>query len=260
MVKTLTQVLEKKKATQKGIFIPYIMAGDHEKGVEGLQETISDLNDLGVTAIEVGIPFSDPVADGPVIELAGIRSIKNGTTPHNVVLALKNISSAAPLIIMTYFNTLYQYGLKQLVSDLKGTAVKGLIIPDLPHEQEYFIKPFLEGSDIALIPLVSLTTGLERQKVLVDGAEGFIYAVAVNGVTGNGSRYRDDLDKHLKALTDLTQIPVVTGFGVSSLDDVKRFNKVSDGVIVGSKIVKALHEGKKADISQFIKEAVQVTK
>jgi len=118
----------------------------------------------------------------------------------------------------------------------------------------------LADTDIALIPLVSLTTGIERQKELIEGAEGFVYAVAINGVTGKSGNYRSDLDKHLDQLHQVADIPVLTGFGVSTQDDVERFNAVSDGVIVGSKIVKALHEGQVAEIADFIREAVAYQK
>ncbi|MCS4487413.1 tryptophan synthase subunit alpha [Streptococcus sciuri] len=256
MEKTLTHFLQAKKETGNGIFIPYIMAGDHDKGIDGLAETIAFLEKLGVSAVEIGIPFSDPVADGPVIELAGNRSLKNGTTPHTIVRTLKAIKTELPLIIMTYFNPIFQYGLDQFITDLADTPVKGLIIPDLPHEQDYFIKPLLEEADIALVPLVSLTTGLNRQKMLVEDAEGFIYAVAVNGVTGKTSSYRNDLDGHLSRLRDLASIPVLTGFGISTHEDVERFNQVSDGVIVGSKIVQALAEHKEEEIASFIRESL----
>ena len=256
MEKTLTRLLQAKKAAGSSIFIPYNMAGDHDKGVDGLANTIAFLADLGVSAIEIGIPFSDPVADGPVIELAGNRSLKKGTTPHTIVKALKAIETETPLIIMTYFNPIFQYGLEQFIADLADTPVKGLIIPDLSHEQAYFIKPLLEETDIALVPLVSLTTGLERQKMLVEDAEGFIYAVAVNGVTGKASSYRKDLDEHLSRLRDLAPIPVLTGFGISTHEDVERFNHVSDGVIVGSKIVQALADKKDTEIANFIRESL----
>lgn len=137
---------------------------------------------------------------------------------------------------MTYINPVYQYGIEAFVKDLADTSVKGLIIPDLPDEHADFITPYLKDSDIALVPLVSLTTGIDRQKQLIDGAEGFIYAVAINGVTGKTGNYRDDLDKHLANLTAHADIPVLTGFGVSTEEDIKRFNAVSDGVIVGSKL------------------------
>lgn len=259
MTKTLTQHLQAIKESGKGIFVPYIMAGDHEKGLAGLPETIAFLEDLGVSAIEVGIPFSDPVADGPVIEEAGLRSLGHHTSVKSLVATLQQLDTQLPLVIMTYFNPIFQYGLKDFVADLADTPVKGLIIPDLPHEHRDFVQPLLDTSDIALVPLVSLTTGLARQQELVREAEGFVYAVAINGVTGKSGSYRDDLDKHLAQLSQVSSIPVLTGFGVSSLEDVVRFNQASDGVIVGSKIVKALHE-KDASIAAFIQAAAAYRK
>ena len=257
MGKTLTEHLQKLKDQQQGIFVPYIMAGDHEKGLAGLQETIQFLEELGVSAIEVGIPFSDPVADGPVIEEAGLRSLAHGTTTEELVQTIQHLETSVPLVIMTYFNPLFQYGLENFFRDVEGTAVKGVIIPDLPHEHANLVEPLLVDKDIALVPLVSLTTGIERQKKLIQDAEGFIYAVAVNGVTGKAGSYRDDLDHYLAQLHEIASIPVLTGFGVSSMEDVHRFNKVSDGVIVGSKIVKALHQGETDAIARFISQAVK---
>lgn len=258
MTKTLTSHLQEIKDSERGIFVPYIMAGDHEKGLAGLEQTIHFLENLGVSAIEVGLPFSDPVADGPVIEEAGLRSLAHGTSTRAVVETLKTIKTEVPLVIMTYFNPLYQYGLDRFVKELENTAVKGIIIPDLPYEHRDFVLPFLENTDIALISLVSLTTGFERQKELIKKSEGFIYAVAINGVTGKSGSFRTDLDQHLKNVHEVAKIPVLTGFGVTSQEDIKRFNKVSDGVIVGSKIVKALHTGE--PIADFIKKAVALKK
>lgn len=254
MTKTLTQHLQAIKDSKKGIFVPYIMAGDHDKGLDGLFETITFLENSGASAIEVGIPWSDPVADGPVIELAGQRSLAKGVNLTAIVKKLQEQKTDVPLVIMTYINPVYQYGIEHFIDDLAGTSVKGLIIPDLPHEHEDMIKPYLEESDIALVPLVSLTTGIERQKILIKDTQGFIYAVAINGVTGKTGNYRDDLDQHLAHLTELADIPVLTGFGVSTAADIARFNKVSDGVIVGSKIVAGLHEGKTDDIADFVSQ------
>ncbi|MFI3835841.1 tryptophan synthase subunit alpha [Streptococcus equinus] len=253
MTKTLTKHLKDIKASGKGLFIPYIMAGDHKQGLDGLFDTISLLENSGASAIEVGIPWSDPVADGPVIELAGQRSLAKGVNLQAIVEKLQEKNVDVPLVIMTYINPIYQYGIEKLIADLKKTSVKGLIIPDLPHEHENLIKPYLENTDIALVPLVSLTTGIERQKVLCKDAEGFIYAVAINGVTGKTGGYRADLDKHLENLKAVADIPVLTGFGVSTKNDIERFNKVSDGVIVGTKIVRDLHEGKIEDLVDFVK-------
>ncbi|AXQ78197.1 tryptophan synthase subunit alpha [Streptococcus chenjunshii] len=256
MTKTLTKHFKKIQAAGQRLFVPYIMAGDHEQGLGGLSATVHFLAANGASAIEVGIPWSDPVADGPVIEAAGQRSLAKGVSLTAVVEKLQEETSPVPLVIMTYFNPVFQYGVKKFIDNLASTDVKGLIIPDLPHEHEDFVRPFLEDTDIALIPLVSLTTGLERQKKLIKDAEGFIYAVAVNGVTGTGQKYQDNLDNHLSRLSAIADIPVLTGFGVSELADVERFNRVSDGVIVGSKIVRDLHLGQEADLSSFIRQAV----
>ncbi|MGT2929793.1 tryptophan synthase subunit alpha [Streptococcus dentasini] len=260
MSKTLTKTLQTVKDQGKGIFVPYIMAGDHDKGLDGLFETLDFLKANGASAIEVGIPWSDPVADGPVIELAGQRSLAKGTTLTAVINKLQEEATTVPLIIMTYLNPVYQYGIKAFIQALADTSVKGLIIPDLPHENENLLKPYLKGTDIALVPLVSLTTGPERQDLLIDDAEGFIYAVAINGVTGKSGSYRNDLDSHLARLHQTAQIPVLTGFGVSSKDDIVRFNQVSDGVIVGTKIVKGLHEHQKEELADFIRYGSQLKK
>ncbi|MDR0200339.1 MAG: tryptophan synthase subunit alpha [Streptococcaceae bacterium] len=251
------KTLEKQLRDAKKIMIPYIMAGDHENGLDGLQETISLLENAGATAIEIGVPFSDPVADGPVIEQAGIRALQKGVTLTKLIVTLKNVKTALPLILMGYANPIYQYGLEKFVADAVETPVKGLIVPDVPKENQDFIAPFLEGSDIALIQLVSLTTHEDRQKMLVDGAEGFIYAVAINGVTGVGASYSDELDGHVARLAKLTDLPVCVGFGVSSQADVDRFYKVASGVIVGSKIVRDLHDGKSDEVASFVAEAVK---
>ena len=252
MTKTLQVRLQEIKNAQKGIFIPYIMAGDHNQGLDGLFETIQFLEQSGVSAIEIGVPFSDPVADGPVIEAAGQRSLAKGVTLTEIVQKLKEETSQVPLIIMSYFNPVFQYGLERFFDDLEHTSVKGLIIPDLPYEQESIVTDFLNDRDICLIRLVSLTTGLERQRQLVQDAQGFVYAVAINGVTGKSNQYTDDLDYHLHELTELSPVPVLTGFGVSSQEDILRFNRVSDGVIVGSKIVAGLFNGQQNDVQKLV--------
>lgn len=167
MTKTLTKHLQEIKASGKGIFVSYIMAGGHDKGLDGLFEMIDLLENSGASAIEVGIPWSDPVADEPVIELAGQRSLAKGVNLTGIVEKLQEKTVEVPLVIMTYINLVYQYGIEKFVKDLAGTSVKGLIIPDLPHEHENLIKLYLDNTDIALVPLVSLTTGVERQKNLL---------------------------------------------------------------------------------------------
>lgn len=236
--KSLTAYLQEKKESNQLIFVPYIMAGAN--GLENLQEEINTLIKNGATAIELGIPFSDPVADGPVIQAAGLSSLSNGTTFKKIIKTLQEIKSEVPLILMGYTNSFFHYGFCNLVKDLQTTDVRGLIIPDLPYEHLGLLAPFIENSDLALIPLVTLTSSEERIKTVTEKADGFVYAVTVKGVTGVGKNYQTSLDEHLQKVVEISPIPVLAGFGISTTEDVNRFFNVCDGVVVGSKIVTTL--------------------
>ncbi|MEI5990185.1 tryptophan synthase, alpha subunit [Enterococcus termitis] len=253
-MKSLTRQLTAKQQKNETIFVPYIMAG--AQGLDQLGAEIQLLADSGASAIELGIPFSDPVADGPVIQAAGLRALENKVTLKKIIQQLKQITTATPLVIMTYFNPIFSYGLEAFIHDLAKTDVKGLIIPDLPYEHQELLTPLLNDSDISLIPLVALTTPKKRIPELVESGEGFIYAVAVNGVTGTGRNYQETLDEHLAYIQKVSDKPVLAGFGVSSKEHVARFRKSCAGVIVGSKIVQLLSEGKQTEVSTFIKEVV----
>lgn len=199
-MKKLGTYFKNKVENDEMLIVPYIMAGDHVDGLDGLAQTIQFLEENGASAIEIGIPFSDPVADGPVIEQAGIRALANGTTLKKVIDKLKQIKTSIPLIIMSYINPIYKYGIEKFVADLGATPVVGLILPDVPREHENMITPYLADTPITLIPFVTLTSTLERQKELVRDASGFIYAVTVNGVTGAGRTYSENLNEHLAQL------------------------------------------------------------
>lgn len=234
-MKSLTHILQQQKDQKKKLFIPYIMAGAN--GLERLEEEIEMLVASGASAIELGVPFSDPVADGPVIQLAGIQSRKRGTTLKKLIKLLQNIHSPVPLILMGYANSFFHYGMEQLLSDLTTTDVKGIIIPDLPYEhRDLFLTP-AQDSDIAFIQLVTLTSSDERIEQLVSDAEGFVYAVTINGITGKNAQYQENLYAHLKKITEKSPIPVLAGFGVSTAEHVTTFNQYCDGVIIGSYIV-----------------------
>lgn len=253
-MKTLTKHLNEIKEQDQTIFVPYIMAG--AQGLENLAEEIQLLSDAGASAIELGIPFSDPVADGPVIQAAGLKALENKVTLQKILAVLKTVKKDTPLVIMTYFNPIYVYGLERFVTELAETPVKGLIIPDLPYEHQDLLMPLLKESDIALVPLVALTTPRERIKELVDAGDGFVYAVAVNGVTGIDNNYQETLDEHLAYIQRISEKPVLAGFGVSSSEHVTRFRKSCAGVVVGTKIVQLLGEGKQAEVTAFIKESI----
>lgn len=258
MTKTLQQVIEQKNEQGEKAFIPYIMAGDG--GLTHTKETIRYLQKLGATAIEVGIPFSDPVADGPVIEKAGLRALAEGTNLRAILAMLEELKDDVqiPLILMTYLNPLVHFGLQDFVYAATKANVKGLIIPDMPLEERDLIQPFLEGSDIALVQLVSLTSSQERIEQIAAAAEGFIYAVTVNGTTGGQKDFQDHVVQHLQTIKEQVSLPVLAGFGISNRQTAEKMSKGIDGVIVGSAIVDALHRKDYDTIEQFFKkEAVE---
>ena len=221
-------------------FIPYIMAGDG--GLEKLKPTILKLQAIGVTAIEIGIPFTDPVADGPTIERAGERALASGTTLRKVLETLTNFADeiTVPLVAMTYLNPILSYGVEQFASDARVAGIRGLIIPDMPLEESEIVHPALTDAGISLVQLVSLTSTPERMERLTKASEGFIYAVTVNGITGARSSFANELKEHFKKIQSYTDTPVLAGFGISAPDHVKDFGSFCSGVIVGSKIVDSL--------------------
>ncbi|GCF92533.1 tryptophan synthase alpha chain [Enterococcus florum] len=248
-MKTLTTYLCKKAEKQK-LFVPYIMAG--AQGLGALTEEITMLAKNGAAAIELGVPFSDPVADGPIIQEAGLRALERKVTLKKIIERLQNFDSPVPLILMGYTNSFFHYGLEKLAEDLANTDVKGFIIPDLPYEHRDLVLPVFDQADLALLQLISLTSPKERIKTLLQAAEGFVYAVTINGTTGTGKNYRDNLDEHLAAITAESKIPVLAGFGVSERSHVERFNACCDGVVVGSKIVQSLYEEGIKETGKFV--------
>ncbi|MGN7476930.1 tryptophan synthase subunit alpha [Solibacillus silvestris] len=252
----LQQQLESILAAGDKAFIPYIMAGDG--GIETLKPTLLRLQQLGVSAIEVGIPFTDPVADGPTIEQAGERALAHGVTLKKVLVELKSFAQEIqiPLVVMTYLNPVLAYGIEAFAKDAKLGGVQGLIVPDMPYEESALLQTALKENDIALVQLVSLTSHPERIKKLASASEGFIYAVTVNGITGERASFATELAQHFANLKTASNIPVLAGFGISTAEHVKSFGEIADGVIVGSRIVTALAE----DDWTTIETLVQATK
>lgn len=254
MTKTLTEKLINKSGHPA--IVTYIMGGDG--GLDHLEEQLLFLEKSGVSAIEIGIPFSDPVADGPVIQLAGLRALKEKISLEAILTQLASSKVQIPLIIMSYINPIFHLGIPKFVELLKKTPVKGIIIPDLPYEHQQLITPEIKGTDSALIPLVSLTSPKERLTEIANQAEGFIYAVTVNGTTGVRNDFDAEIDAHLTYLKRISPVPVLAGFGVSRVEHVEKFAAVCDGVIIGSKVVQMLHENRKTELGDFLKQAASI--
>lgn len=255
-INKIQESFKQKQNKNQNLFVPYIMAGDG--GLDILEERISFLQDCGVAAIELGIPFSDPVADGPTIQDAGQRALANGTTLTSVLEILRKGKDrrTIPIVLMTYVNPIFTYGIDKFAADCKASGVDGLIIPDIPLEEEDLIANALKTHSIAFIRLAALTSPIERISELAKRAESFLYAVAVRGTTGVQTSYDKDLQAYLQTLKENNHVPVLAGFGVSTAEQARELSSYCDGVIVGSKIVDLLHKGRDEEVRQLIEASL----
>jgi tryptophan synthase alpha chain len=237
------------------LFIPYIMAGDG--GIDRFIDTLKQLEEAGATAIEVGIPFSDPVADGPTIQKAGKRALKDGVTLTQILdeLVLRREEIGIPLVFMTYINPVYKFGIDRFFNRCEEAGVDGLIIPDLPAEHLDLISGPASKHGIAIIQLATLTSSRERISELAKLTEGFLYAVTINGTTGARNAVNEKIGDHLQILKEFSKVPVLAGFGISTPDHVKEMTENCDGVVVGSRIIDLLQENKLSEIKELIDAA-----
>lgn len=243
------------KETGAKAFVAYIMAGDG--GLGRLKEQVQYLQDAGVTAIEIGIPFSDPVADGPTIEAAGDRALKEGVTLEKVLdeMAGWTFEVKVPLLIMTYLNPVIKFGVERFTQQAKKAGVSAVIIPDLPYEHRQMAETHLKKENIALIQLVTLTTTETRLDAILQEAEGFVYAVTVTGITGARNDMSHDVREFMRRVRSKSPVPVYAGFGISKVSHVDLLREDVDGFIVGSAIVQAFYENKIDELTPLI-EAV----
>ena len=251
----LEKALQEKLSAGEKIFSPFIVAGDG--GLDILQDRIKFFEENGAAVIELGIPFSDPVADGPTIQEAGSRALDNGTTLLKVldILEATKLERVIPVVIMTYINPIIALGVETFAEKCAKAGVDGLIIPDLPMEEESLVADALSNGGIAFVRLAAMTSPKERLQELAGRTEGFLYAVAVTGTTGARTEHDAYVSPFLQELKTYTDTPVLAGFGVSTGEQARALGEHGDGVIVGSKIVQLLHEGELAEISQLIEES-----
>lgn len=227
--------LNELKKENKKAFITYITAGLPD--MKRTKEIIKIQAEAGVDVIELGIPFSDPIADGPVIQDASYRSIKNGTNLKKVFEIVKEVRNdcEVPIVFMLYYNTILYYGVENFINKCMERGVDGMIIPDLPFEETFEIKEFIDKVENApyLIPLVS-PVSKERISMIVNGAKGFVYCVSSMGVTGQDADFHKEIKNYLENVKSKAKIPVVMGFGIRIAKDVHNYIDIIDGCIVGS--------------------------
>ncbi len=241
------------KSNKKLALMPFIMAGD--PNIEKTSEILLKLQANGADLVELGIPYSDPLADGPTIQLSASRALKSGTTPRKVITLLESLKGKLniPIVLFTYLNPLLCFGFEQFCEMASNAGVSGIIIPDLPLEEAYKFSKVVSKHSMDLILLVAPTTPLERMKKISNHTKGFTYLVSVTGVTGERNKMESRVENLIAKLKEINNNPIAVGFGISTPEHV---NKVrhwgADGVIIGSAFVKRISSSSEKDVVNHV--------
>ena len=232
------------EAFSKKAFIPFITAGD--QGIDTTEKYIRTMAMAGASLIEIGIPFSDPVAEGPVIQDASERALSTGITTDDIFDMVKRLRTGTepltiPLVFMTYLNPIYVYGVESFMTRCEEVGIQGIIVPDCPLEEKQELAHQAKTHGVSLISLIAPTSE-QRIEEIASQAEGFVYCVSSLGVTGMRSDIKTDLASIVQQIRQYTDIPVAVGFGISTPDQARAMASLSDGAIVGSAIVKQIGE------------------
>jgi len=229
------------KALSRPALVSFITAGDPDYGRS--LAAFKGLPEAGADIIELGMPFTDPVADGPTIQVASERALANGATMHrtfDMVREFRVENDTTPIVLMGYYNPIIAFGLESFARTADEAGVDGLIIVDLPPEEDGELRKALAGSAIDMIRLITPVTDGQRLKVLLKGASGFLYYVSITGVTGSASADLEAVGAHIREIKAESDLPIAVGFGIKTPDDVKAFGAIADAAVVGSAIVSAL--------------------
>ena len=213
-------------------------------------DTIQTMAKNGADIIEIGIPFSDPIADGTTIQSASQTALRNGVTLEKTITHLKAISVDCPLVVMSYLNPLLAYGMERLLNDFLETGVTGLIIPDLPVEEANEVKSLCQKYHIDLIFLVTPASSKKRIRMVAEISEGFIYSVSLTGTTGARDSLSTNVVQFLDTVKSMTKKPVAVGFGISTPQHIELLRDHIDGVIIGSRMIKAVMQNE--DIENLV--------
>jgi tryptophan synthase alpha chain len=238
----IDRVFARLRASGETALIPYLTMGDPD--LETSVRLVQAAEEAGADMIELGVPYSDPLADGPVIQRASERALR-----HRIGLAdcvavaskARSLGVKLPFILFTYYNPVLQMGLDRVFSLLKENDISGIIIPDLPYEEDGEARARAEEAGIHLIPLVAPTSEARVERI-ASRARGFVYCVSSLGVTGVRSTFHEGIDAFLAAVRKAASVPICIGFGISSREQAERFAKTCDGVVVGSAIVRQVEE------------------
>ncbi|HIT61510.1 MAG TPA: tryptophan synthase subunit alpha [Candidatus Fimousia stercorigallinarum] len=236
-------------------FIAFLTGGDPT--IEKSEQYILKMVEAGADLIEIGVPFSDPIAEGPVIQNANVRALANGATTDQLFELVERVrkKTEVPMVFLLYANLVFKYGYERFCKRCQEAGVDGLIIPDLPFEEKGELAPIARAHGVDVISLIAPTSE-ERIKMIASDASGFLYIVSSMGVTGIRQEITTDLSSIIKAVKEATDIPAAIGFGISTPEQAKKMAGIADGAIVGSAIVKIIEQyGEHADeaVYQYVK-------
>jgi len=243
------------KNNKKLALMPFIMAGD--PNIEITSEILLKLQENGADLIELGIPYSDPLADGPVIQVAASRALKSGTNLKKVIALLESLKGKLniPIILFSYLNPILCFGFEKFCEIASNAGVSGLIVPDLPLEEAYKFSKIVSNHSMDLILLVAPTTPFERMKQISNHTKGFTYLVSVTGVTGERNKMENRVESLISKLKDVNSNPIAVGFGISTPEHVNKVCELgADGVIIGSAFVKRISSSSEKDVVDHVGE------
>lgn len=254
----ISEAFQNKKA-----FIPFITCGDPD--LETTKAVVREAVKNGADLIELGIPFSDPTAEGPVIQGANLRALSTGVTTDRIFDLVRELrlDVKIPMVFMTYANVVFSYGAERFISTCKEIGMDGLILPDLPFEEKEEFEPLCNQYGVDLISLIAPTSE-NRIAMIAKEAQGFIYLVSSLGVTGTRSEITTDLASIVRVIRENTDVPCAIGFGISKPEQAKKMSQIADGVIVGSAIIKIIEQygqeapGPVGDYVKEMKEAISL--
>lgn len=241
------------KAKKKPAFIPFITAGDPD--LQTTKDLILEFEKKNADVIELGIPFSDPIADGPIIQASYYRALMRGVKVAHILDMVKEVrrKSEIPIVAMVSYSTVFKKGYQVFIENAIRAGLDGLTVPDMPVEENHELFELARKNDFKIVCFVAPTTTDDRMAMIAQKAQGFLYYISVVGITGIRDILPDDILQNIKKLKQMTKIPVAVGFGVSTSEHAKLIGKVADGVIVGSAIMREIERHEKEPVEKLIR-------
>jgi len=258
MKNRIEQKFELLRNDKKAAFVAYVTGGD--PNLDKSLEILLSIDKAGADIIEIGVPFSDPLADGIVNQMAAGRALDSGTTVTHIIALIKSFRehSQTPLVIFTYLNPIYTYGYERFHEDASNAGADGILTLDLPPSEEKINKELCHAKGLLPIRLIAPTTPKTRISEITKSALGFIYYVSREGVTGKQTSLAEGVQEQIEAIKDLTDLPIVVGFGISSPEQSKDIASISDGVVVGSAIVDFISQNQnQSNLNELVHDFVK---